>query len=129
MADKADVVTKADGPEQEDIAFANQSTPRLEPLREHRAFQYSESVLVHEQEWKRSQDQSFINGSLPTKTWRVNCADGTIVAQGTEWRPHKALDYFLTMFPTEHLSKIVSMTSAKLERDEQRETSAMICTG
>ena len=51
MADTAGVVTKSDVPEQEDVAGANQSTPHLEPLHEKRAVQYSESVLVTEQEW------------------------------------------------------------------------------
>ena len=92
MADRADVATKSYVPEQEDVAVANQSTPRLEVFHKQRAVHYPESVLIHEQECKRSQHQSFINDLLPTKTWRDNCGDGTIVAQRTEWCPRKALD-------------------------------------
>ena len=79
------------------------------------------AITVHGQRWKEGTDDRFINGALPAKEWRVISTDGTVVANGTKWLPRKAIDYFMMMFPTDHLPKIVIMTNQKLEMRQRRE--------
>ena len=82
------------------------------------------AITVHGQRWKEGTDDRFINGALPGKEWRVISTDGTVVANGTEWLPRKAIGYFMMMFPTDHLPKIVIMTNQKLENAKEKRTTA-----
>ena len=82
------------------------------------------AITVHGKRWKEGTDDRFINGALPAKEWRLISTDGTVVANGTEWLPRKAIDYFMMMFPTDHLPKIVIMTNQKLENAKEKRTTA-----
>ena len=55
-----------------------------------------------------------MNGNVPRVQWSVVGPDGDIVREGQDSSTRTPSDYFLMMFPMEHMGEIVDMTNENL---------------
>lgn len=93
-------------------AHINENPPTPEP-----------DATAHGRKWDRKEVTQPLNGSIPKRAWRVQRPDGQSISFGRAPRDMKPLDYFLLMFPPEHLLDISEATTRRLQARASKPTS------
>ena len=60
-------------------------------------------TVVQGMEWRKGHVPFPLNGYVPRRQWMVQCPGGELVVEGQDDSDRCPLDYFLTMFPMEHM--------------------------
>ena len=82
------------------------------------------TAAAHGREWNAQAVTLPLNGSIPKRDWSVRGSLGQHISFGHAPRDLEPIDFFLLMFPSEHLSKIVHATSRRLRARAKKPTSA-----
>ena len=82
----------------------------------------SRTAEAHGREWKTNPDASVLNREIPVLNARFRLASGAVLREGTAPETLSLYDVFLSMFPQEYLSKVVSWTTAKLKKKWKNNT-------
>ena len=80
-------------------------------------------AIAHGVHWNEMQVGDCLNGPVRKRQWKVY-GPGKVdcIVEGQEYRERPLLDYFLWMFPLEHLNVITTLTSINLERRGRKGT-------
>jgi len=84
------------------------------------------STTAHDYTWSAEAVTHSIGGSVPRRSWSVRLLSGEApVEEGDAMDPgrtRRPLDYFLAMCPLDQLSRMVRLTSVKLDSRRLRAT-------
>jgi Transposase IS4 len=71
-------------------------------------------ATVHGVEWFEEDVRIPIGGLVPRIPWCVRCADGSIVSEACDRSDKTPYDYFMMMYPHEHLITVCRLTNKRL---------------
>ena len=82
------------------------------------------SITAHEREWTNREVSLPLNGSTAQRPWKVIGPTGDVLIQGNPKYEMEPYDFFMWMFPQDHLTAITELTNVKLEKGNLLRTTA-----
>jgi hypothetical protein len=98
----------------EDRVHRQDPSPAYSTTMHHPLAHPSTSVIVHGSEWVEEPVFIPIGGMVPRLHWSVRGQDGRVLTEGCDTSDRTPFDYFMMMFPQDHLAAIARKTNIRL---------------